>query len=87
MTHTFPVTGHPADGHQVQLRGAIPLQPVQHQPGRAADPRAVLRHPEPCEEGLDRFRWIEKGRQSVLHSVIFIENFIYESSLKHLLYS
>ena len=34
-------TGDAVNGHEVQFRGAVPLQPVQHQPGGAGDPRAL----------------------------------------------
>ena len=47
----FP--GDVAAGHQVQLRGEVPLQPVQHQPGGARDPRPVRSRPGPRQEGLE----------------------------------
>lgn len=45
--------GDVAAGHQVQLRGEVPLQPVQHQPGGARDPRPVRSRPGPRQEGLE----------------------------------
>ena len=60
--------GDVAAGHQVQLRGEVPLQPVQHQPGGARDPRPVRSRPGPRQEGLER------GLRSSQLPVIYLEN-------------
>ena len=64
----YLISDHSVDGHQVQFRCQVPIQPVQHQPGGAGHSRALRRSPGTREESVER-----TTETVFMHLVIFIK--------------
>ena len=76
--------GDPPDGHQVLVRRAVPLQPLDHPARGARDPRDLQQPPRHAQEALEQqphrrrnhgalealFRFILRGSKEIMCTLL-----------------